>query len=200
MPGLLTGFYAALVVHAAAVDGAVPTRTPSSPAGMLAPSAPAGLPAGNLFVEQDTPIRLMVLNEVSTKTAKPGDRFVLRVDEDVVVDGVTIIPVGSRAWGEVVDATRSGSIGKSGKLQARLLHVEVGDAQIPISGENKSAGEGGGSAVILGAFGLGPLALLAPGNNAKLKAGEIFSAYFDADLAFDPTTSRLSLLPAAAVE
>jgi hypothetical protein len=45
-------------------------------------------------------------------------------------------------------------------------------------------------------FALGPLALLAPGNNAKLKAGEIFNAYFAGDLLFDPATSRLTSLPA----
>ena len=78
-----------------------------------------------IFVEADTMIRLMVLNEVSTKIAKAGDRFPLRVDEDVIVNGVTVIPVGAKAWGEVLSAEESGVVGKSGKLGAKLLYVEL---------------------------------------------------------------------------
>lgn len=187
MPGLLLGLSAALILQA---SPAASSESAAMPVPRVAP--------GNLLVERDTPIRLMVVNEVSTRTAKPGDRFMLRVDENVVVEGVTIIPAGTRAWGEVSAAEKSGAVGKSGKLQARLLHVEVGGEQIPISGENKSAGDGGGTQVVLGALALGPLALLAPGNNAKLKAGDIFSAYFDADLSYDPAASRLSPIPTTA--
>jgi hypothetical protein len=50
--------------------------------------------------------------------------------------------------------------------------------------------------VALSAFALGPFALLARGNNAKLKAGEIFSAYLDADMLFDPKTATMTPLQA----
>lgn len=184
----------ALLLAGSPAPAQVTAEPPAAPP--VARPAPVAAPEGGIVVHQDTLIRLMVLNEVSTRTAKPGDRFVLRVDEDVVVGGVKIIPVGARAWGEVLDAEKSGSAGKGGKLSARLLHVEVGDAEIPIVGENKVAGEMGTKQVAMGMLGLGPLALLAPGNNAKLKAGEIFSAYFASDLLFDPATSKLTPLPA----
>lgn len=148
--------------------------------------------AGSIPVERGTVIRLMVLNEVSTRTVKAGDRFVLRVDEPVMVGGATVIPVGAKAWGEVLNAEKSGHIGKGGTLSARLLSVEIDGHQIPIRGEAETAGEKGTTQVALGAIGMGPLALLARGNNARLKAGEIFSAYLDADLLFDPATGKLS--------
>lgn len=156
--------------------------------------APPEVPAGLILIERDTVIRLMVLNEVSTRKAKPGDRFVLRVDEPVVASGVTVIPTGTKAWGEVLEAKKSGSAGKGGQLAARLLHIELGGQQIPISGESKSKGEKGSTQVALGMLGLGPFALFAPGNNAKLKAGEIFSAYLEADMLFDPATSQVRLV------
>lgn len=139
-------------------------------------------------------MQLMVLNEVSTDKVKPGERFILRVDAPVVVGGVTIVPVGAHAWGEVLSAEKSGHLGKSGKLSVRLLSLEVDGQQIPISGENRSAGENGTTQVALGVLGLGPLALLARGNNAKLKAGEIFSAYFETDMLYDPATSRFQAI------
>ncbi|MGS1018097.1 hypothetical protein [Allosphingosinicella humi] len=148
-----------------------------------------------VFVEQDTMVRLMVVNEVSTKVAKVGDRFVLRVDEDVVVNGVTIIPVGTKAWGEVLSAESSGVVGKSGKLEARLLYAEVNGDRIPLRGENRSAGASGTGETVMGVIGLGPFGLLARGNNAKLKAGEIFNGYFDRDMLFDQATSRLIAKP-----
>jgi hypothetical protein len=133
----------------------------------------------------------MVLNEVSSRTVTAGGRFVLRVDQPVTVNGATVIPAGAKAWGEVLDAQKSGSVGKAGRLQARLVSVEVGGDQVPISGKQQTAGEKGGTQVALGFLGMGPLALLAPGNNAKLKAGEIFNAYLVTDMLFDPASGKL---------
>lgn len=180
---------AVLVALAAASAQAV---APAEPAATV---APPGAPASMVLVEQDTLIRLMVLNEVSTKRAKAGDRFVLRVDEAVTANGVTIIPVGAKAWGQVVTAEASGLAGKGGELTARLLYVEVGGDQIPISGEKASTGEAGTTQLALAALALGPLALFGRGNNAKLKAGQIFNAYFTQDMLFDATASRLTPRP-----
>lgn len=167
----------------------------SQPSAVIAaPPAPASHP-GALPVDQDTLVRLMVINEVSTRTTKPGDRFPLRVDENVVVNGVTVIPVGSKAWGEVLSAEASGVVGKSGKLNAKLLYVEVGADRVPLAGEAKSAGAGGTAETVLGVIGLGPFGLLARGNNAKLKAGDIFNGYFASPMLFDPATKRLFEAP-----
>jgi hypothetical protein len=159
------------------------------------PGAATAAPAGTIRVEQDTLIRLMVLNEVSSRTAKPGDRFVLRVDEPVVVGGVTVIPVGAKAWGEIVEAETNGHAGKTGRIGARLLHVEVGGDQIPITGENRDQGEVGSTRIALGVLAFGPLGLLMRGNNAKLKAGEIFNAWLARDMVFDPATAKLTPIP-----
>lgn len=165
---------------------------------VVAPTAPPTANPNAIVVEQDTVVRLMVLNEVSTRTAKVGDRFVLRVDEPVVVNGVTVIPVGAKAWGEVLDAAKSGGVGRAGKIEAKLLYLEHGGVQIPISGERKSAGERGTTQVVAGAIALGPLALFAPGNSARLKAGEIFSAYIESAVSYDPATSAMTIAPLGA--
>lgn len=137
----------------------------------------------------------MVLNEVSTRTSKPGDRFVLRVDEPVVVNGTTVIPVGAKAWGEVLSAEGSGVVGKAGKLGARLLYVEAGGAELGLTGESRSAGAGGATGTVLGVLFLGPLGLLARGNNAKIKAGEMLDGYTTLDVLFDPKSGRIFSAP-----
>lgn len=182
----------AAALAALAAASAQPVAPAESAATMPPPAAQASL----IAVEQDTLIRLMVLNEVSTRRARAGDRFVLRVDEAVQVDGMTIIPVGAKAWGEVLDAEPSGMAGKGGSLSVRLLYVEVGGEHVPISGKTANEGEDGTTQLALSALALGPLALLGRGNNAKLKAGHIFNAYFTRDLLFDPAAGRL--MPTAA--
>jgi hypothetical protein len=142
------------------------------------------LPA-KLVLPKGTMVRLMVLKEVNSRDHKAGHRFVLRVDEEVKVGAATVIAIGARAWGEVTEARGTGGAGKSGKLNARLLHVEDGDRQIPIDGERHSAGSGGTGQVVGGIVAFGIFGLLMKGNNATLKAGEILNGYTREDASFD---------------
>ncbi len=199
---MMTGSIAAAALALAAPALAQQSAPAAAPAQAPAPAAEAA-PAA-LLVPRDTPVRLMVLNEVSTRSAKAGDRFVLRVDEAVAVGGVTVVQVGAKAWGEVTQAEESGALGRSGKLDAKLLYLEAGGTRVPIGGERSSSGQAGGRQVTMGAVGFAlaaplaaPLALLAPGNNARLKAGEIYTAFIDGDMLFDPVTKTLSPAPAA---
>jgi hypothetical protein len=123
----------------------------------------------------------MVMREVTTKTARAGDRFPLRVDQDVVVNGTVLIPAGKNAYGEVVSTSESGIVGKSGKLAVRLLYIEMPTSKIAVQGDIQEAGPGGAGTTVaatalLALAGGGPLGLLARGTNAKLKAGDILTA------------------------
>ena len=163
-----------------------------------APAAPADQP-GAIVVAKDTIVRLMVLNEVNTNSARPGDRFVLRVDENVIVNGTTVIPVGAKAYGEVTKVKSNGGVGKAGSVGAKLLYVELGEDRIPISGEDVSKGRKEGGGVVLASAIWGPFGLLMKGGPGKLKAGHIFNGYIPADLIFDSATGRF-IVPEAKVE
>ncbi|KWV91817.1 hypothetical protein [Erythrobacter sp. YT30] len=153
-----------------------------------APDPPASVPPPPvkpiIDIPRDTPVRLMVLTEVSTKDHQPGHRFRLRVNEPVLVDGREVIPVGAFAWGELLSAEKSGNVGKSGKLSARLLYIEYDGLEIPLDGETQSEGKSGKGETILGVLAAGPLGLFAKGNNAKLKAGEKMTAFIAEDVSF----------------
>jgi hypothetical protein len=156
----------------------------------FAQSAPAAVPppqpAASFSIPRETPVHLMVLNEVSTKNARPGDRFVLIVQEPVIVNNRVVIAENARAWGVVEDARESGAAGKSGRLSARLLHVEGRHGLVPLSGTAASAGPGGATQTVLGIVGLGPFGLFARGSNAKLKAGDSITGYVAADTPVQP--------------
>ena len=161
---------------------------------VVGPEAPAA-PDGALAVPEGTLVRLMVLHEVNTRKAKPGDTFVLRVDENVVVNGATVIPVGAKAWGEVTEVEPNGAVGKAGTIGARLLYVEAGGERIALSGEESSKGNKGGDRVVLAMAGFGPFGLLARGTQGKLKAGHIFNGYVAEQRLFD--TKAAAFLPSA---
>jgi hypothetical protein len=146
---------------------------------------PTPVPTAKLVLPKGTMVRLMVTKEVNSRDNRPGDRFVLRVDEDVRVGGVTVIPTGARGWGEVVDLNRSAGVGKSGRISARLLYLEVNGERIDLDGESQSRGSGGTGQTVAGLIAFGPLGLLMKGNNATLKAGEILNGYTLADANFD---------------
>ncbi|WP_109354766.1 hypothetical protein [Sphingorhabdus sp. EL138] len=125
----------------------------------------------------DTPVHLMVLNEVTTKSHQAGHKFKLRVNKPVMLDGQVVIPVGATAWGEVTSADDSGNVGKSGKLAANLLYVEANGSKYSISGGTTSKGKSGTAETVMGVLALGPFGLFAKGNNAKIKAGELMTAF-----------------------
>jgi hypothetical protein len=159
----------------ASVDTAAETEGAISQSDAAAPVPPT------VMLKRDTPIHFMVVSEVTTKTHLAGHRFRLRVDKPVVIDGITIIAVGATAWGEVIAAKKSGNVGKSGSLEAKLLYVESGNTQIPVSGTNNAKGASGGGETALGILALGPLGLFAKGNNAKIKAGELMTGFVEQD-------------------
>lgn len=132
-------------------------------------------------IPADTPVHLMTLTEVSTKTDTEGRRFKLRVNEDVVVAGKTVIAKGSLAWGEVTSAESSGNLGKGGRLTARLLYVDVNGQKVPIEGDTSAKGRTATAETVVGVLSLGLLGLFAKGNNAKIKAGEKITAFVAED-------------------
>jgi hypothetical protein len=139
-----------------------------------------------------TPLKLMVWNEVSTRTAKPGDRFLLRLETAVIAGEAVVIPRGAQAWGEVMSASASGMGGKAGKLETRLLHIEVGGRPVRIAPAKPDAladkGRDGSLQIVLATAALTPWGPFARGNNARLKAGALVDAVLAEDLMPAPAT------------
>lgn len=125
------------------------------------------------------PVQLMVLHEVNSRQVKPGDRFPLRVNAPVIVDGVVAVPVGASAWGEVVAASGTGIAGGKGHLSMRLVRLDAPTGPIALTGMAGTEGKANTAGVVMGmlAFGLG--GLLIKGGNATLKAGDLVTGYID---------------------
>ena len=90
--------------------------------------------AKRYYLPIGTPLQLQTLTPLSTKHSKPGDRVHLQVVEEVNFRGKVVVPVGTSVIGEVSRAQRNGHVGKKGKLEVRLVSVEMPDGPVRLSG------------------------------------------------------------------
>jgi len=87
-----------------------------------------------LAQEPDVPVPLRLEETIGSETHEQGATFALTVTAPVVSDGVTVIPAGARAEGQVVHAQRPGAFGKAAELTLTSRFVQVGDTRMPLRG------------------------------------------------------------------
>ena len=153
----------------------------------IAPAtAPIAVPATNVaMLRTGTEVPLKLSEELTTKGKKlrVGQRFRLETAEPVIVQGVTVIPIGSPAVGEITDVRNKGMWGKSGHLGARVLYVTVNGRQIRLSGAIDDKGVAGGvGAVAVSAIVFLPAGFFMTGTSAKLPIGTAVKAFVDEDV------------------
>ena len=149
-------------------------------------AAPIASPAtSNAILRTGTPVPLRLSEELTTKGKKlrVGQRFRMEVGENVIVQGVTVIPVGSPAVGEITDIRNKGMWGKSGHLAGRVLYTTVNGRQIRLSGAFDDKGVAGGvGAVAVSALVFLPAGFFMTGTSAKVPVGAMVKGFVDEDV------------------
>lgn len=156
-----------------------PEAASSASQAVVAPLAP---PVGNALLQAGTDVRFRLLEELTTedKKLRVGDRFRLEVAEPVLIQGVSAIPVGTPAVGEVTEVRNKGMWGKSGKFTARFLYMTVNGRQIRLTGEFDDKGRAGGvGAVAVSALVFLPAGFFMTGTSARLPAGTVVGGLID---------------------
>lgn len=179
-------FLACLPLLAATSALAQPATVPASQSILAAPAAPIAAPTtGNAILRTGTEVPLRLLEELTTKrkALRVGQRFRMETSEPVIVQGVTVIPVGSPAVGEITDVRNKGMWGKSGHLGARILYVTVNGRQIRLSGAFDDKGVAGGvGAVAVSALVFWPAGFFMTGTSARVPTGSIIKSFVDEDV------------------
>lgn len=167
----------AYVVSLVLLSGAVSTPSNAQEAMTIGAEQRPTLRAG-------TSVPLKTLTELTTKgkELRVGDRFNLEVAEPVTVDGVTVIPVGSPAIGEITSVRNKGMWGKSGAIEVRMLYTTVNGRQIRLSGATDDKGVTG-TAGVVGAVVLLPIAgFFLTGTSAVIPAGSSVTGFVQEDV------------------
>jgi hypothetical protein len=77
----------------------------------------------------NAPIRLKLIKTISSATAHVGDAVELEVVEDVTVDGVTVLPAGSKVNGAIAEAEPKKRFGHGGKLAFSITSMTLADGE-----------------------------------------------------------------------
>jgi len=143
----------------------------------------AGAPdAAVLRAGTSVPLKMAEGLTTNGKKLKVGQRFQLEVAEPVQVNGVTVIPVGSPATGEVTEVRNKGMWGKSGRINARVLYVRANGRQIRMTGQLDDKGTTG-TAGVVGAIAVLPVAgFFMTGTSANIPLGAPVTGFVDEDV------------------
>lgn len=160
------------------------------------PPAPvSAVPAGfDLTLSSGTPIHLKLSKAISSATAKVGDVVELEVLEDVLVDGIRVIPIGAKAVGIITEAEPKKRLGHGGKLGLGINFVRLANNE---KAAVRSYQETTGANSVAGA-----VVPLAHGKDVVFTEGTEFTAYVDGDVylkraAFQPAKDGASSAPVA---
>jgi hypothetical protein len=170
----------ALIASVAHAQSPVPP-TPIAPAPPV--QAVIAVPVtAPLVLQAGTEVPMKTLAEVSSKLNRQGDRFDLVVSEDVLVQGHVVIPRGSRGVGEITKLVPKGAFGKSGKLEARLLYVAVGNSRIRLDGRTGDRGKSGTGATVATAVLAGVFSAFVTGTSAVIPAQSTMIGFVERDM------------------
>jgi hypothetical protein len=157
-------------------------------------------PAPTIKFTQGTEVSLRLLRDLTTKgkALKVGDRFDLELVDPLKIGPVTVVPSGTRAVGEIMSVRNKGMWGKSGKFNARLMHIVVGERNIKLGGTFDDKGVAGGwGAGAVSAIVFLPAGFFMTGTSAKVEAGTIVKGFLDQDVpvSIDEQVANQPLVP-----
>lgn len=136
------------------------------------------LPVGTL-------VDFEIVDPLSSKTSKVGDRFQIRTVRPVGVDEQIIIPVGTVGVGEVIHAAKARAAGKPGELILVARYLALGERQVPLKGFH--FGQSGDSkrteAFLLSSTIAAPLGFLVVGGQVDVAPGSPGHAKLASELA-----------------
>jgi len=117
----------------------------------------------------DTTVTVAPVADISSKKMKEGDEESFQVVNDVVQNGVVVIPRGAPVKGKITWRTGKGIGGKSAKFEVAFESVTVGGRSWTMKGKHRQEGKGNTVAALLGS-------MLISGHSAVMLQGQAVPA------------------------
>jgi hypothetical protein len=170
-------------------DASAPPAIPAAPPVAAVAAAPA-LP---LILEDGTPVKLVLQENLSSANTVTGQTISFETVEDIMVDGVVVIPKMSTAWGTITQAQAKRRMGRGGKLDLNIDKVRLADgekAMLRAVREGKGGGHAGAMTGAIVATSLviwpaAPLFLLMHGKDVTIPKGTEINAFVNGDSKLD---------------
>ena len=130
--------------------------------------------ADTVLLADGTPVHLVLMDDLQGKKLQVKQTVHFKVREDIVVGSRLIVRTGAEAIGHIESISKSGLLGKSGRLILQFDYVEaVSGAKIPLRGGAGVSGGKGGALTWESALWYGP--------DANLPVGTTINAYVNQD-------------------
>jgi hypothetical protein len=150
--------------------------------------APAKTPLSGFFLSNNTPVRLKLLKTLSSATARVNDPVELEVLDPVLVDGVTVIPKGSKVTAVVAVSEPKRRFGHNGRVAFRVTSAQLANnEQVPLRCYQEASGAPSTSS--------DSVVALSSGKDASLLADTSYTALVDGDLRLN--RESFTAIPAA---
>jgi hypothetical protein len=176
-------------------SGQTPSQTNKPPSATpVAETSPVPIqtPAPNTLLD-GTAIKLRLAETISSSNAKVGQQVPFEVTEDVVVQGITVLPKGAQAIATVTDANPKKSMGRGGKLNVNVDSARLADGekvQLRAVQDNKGGGHVGAMtgamvATAIVFFPAAPLFLFVHGKDITIPKGTEVTAFVEGNMKLD---------------
>jgi len=133
-----------------------------------------GEKAGTVLLPDGTPIHLILMDDLQGKKLEVRQTVHFKVREDLVVDSKLLVRTGTEAIGYVESISKSGLLGKSGRLVLQFDYVtSVAGTKILLRGGAGVSGGKGGALTTVSAMWYGP--------DASMPVGTAINAYVNQD-------------------
>jgi hypothetical protein len=167
-------------------SGAAPLTAPQNGTSSQSLSAP---PPPNTLLD-GTPVKLRLAENISSETSKTGQQVSFEVTEDVMVQGVAVIPKGAKALATVTDAEPKKRMGRGGKLDVNVDSVRLADGEKAQLRAVKDTTAGGHVGAMTGAmvataivfWPAAPLFLFMHGKSVDIPKGTEVMAFVQGDM------------------
>jgi len=170
-----------------------PAATPASTESATPANPPAVSTAKGFVLQDATPVKLRINRTVSSADAHVGDTVDFEVLEDVLVNGVLVIPKGGLAFATVTEAQAKRRMARGGHLDINIDYVRLTDdekaplraVQAVQGGGHTAAMTGGIVATSLVFFPAAPFFLFMHGKDITIPKGTEITAYVNGDMKLD---------------
>lgn len=105
-----------------------------------------------IVLEDGTPVHLVLDENLSSATAVTGQTVEFEVVDDIVVNGLIVIPRSSTAWATVTEAEHKRHLGRPGKLDLNIDKVRLADGEKVLLRAIKDVQGGGHTGAMTGAI------------------------------------------------
>lgn len=123
-----------------------------------------------------TEVSLILSETLTSKKHVKGDLFKLSISEDLMIDGILVLPIGTTVVGEITRAETKAAFGVAGKLEARLLYAELPSGTLRLTGRIGNKGKSGTTETVLTYAAIGSIAFVVTGKSAEIPQGTELSA------------------------